>query len=1278
MKIRFRDVFYCLYDAYKILYPTAYISKIKLLVINALSHLSEWCSSSRACFFSSREVTQQKGPNLNGVFTARAQNSPTIRSVSQNLKTSLASPNIEEEDGKEKELESDQHSAPISNIPTSPSIHQEDVEAEKLSEEKKDSWCLQMQLRQEAENILYTVEKQRLDKLGDKKYVFFQENGQWFFMFQDYSGRVNQFLIREECDEGEHEEIFNTIRKKILVKYNFMKTRGMEWYGGQYRRKHPAHEFESTSCFPIFPMIVIPLKNLIKEFEEGDFRLVRQYFATQTHDPFLKEKFLAMVHLFTPKQIERIFVKYDAYSIAKKLNLEFLKVLLPHVRLDLASGCRRPSPNKDNREGKLLRLGIQCNLPESVLNAIAHAPKLIEKTSLLLDVIEAGNYGMASLLINQGLFSPKILYSSWGVAPALKSPFEYLLQQLSQQKDLKEEEVHDVLTLVDVFLSKGEHPNQRGVESLLTIFELAFSYASNHPRIFQQIQLKLLKNGATITPRIAHSLRVHIQATGDKAYDDFLISQQIFSKEELDQFRNPKPMANDAPAILRLKLIKACNFLKRNLRKSRLNPESISLKKMDKIKALKAKIKESQRNNTFDEDFQRRYSEMCCLYDDLVTRHIFLSALRDMSHEVKQQRELLLKGREAALSRRLVTLYSLWGEDEAYTYSNSRCCVAKLYEKKTGKVIWKQMRTRMIESANTVREDPFLRCHSVVWNHGTSSASLPPILRSNKLDATGNLEKEGGVTFAGEHCGSSTSLNRTALSGESFSFSWMDGEETMLYHDASTRFLVNYCYAARKFGYYSHEKQFDPVLSWERLTVEQIKKILKKEVSEGWIVLELDIQRIRHTDPNADERLQELKKFVQEQLASGSRYTLQLKKIEDLLSETIAYHFNEEEMKLILDPYPIVFSATSVDRSVDPRMNEFFVEGPLYLSRDIPLMFAPKDKVVELQNLLGSGMRVYDFDTAFYLETMNMIKGSQNIFALINDSEVIKQQKLAASLQRDVLPFYNLPFPEAPSYYDDKGQRVMIERPMYTTGHCNYAEYKKGVEEGSMLARDIHGPLHAADVAVLTQMLLSLYKLAGRNVKSIDPFLLGIAGGTHDRCREDEGKDFWDKASSRAFKSYCQLNEDDGTLGRRNLLQYVDGIEHKDAIAEEDFDIKRIIHDADVLEIFRVLKDPGHFRKTELCFYSFEGLSIEYKDQVIEEVCKFIKMVNTFEIKAYMEENSKNYYIDLLLLIAHMQEIDQAFPHLTRLLKEPIDCFKDHSVDPHLVDRCGASCKNLF
>ncbi|MCX6991318.1 MAG: hypothetical protein NTX49_09715, partial [Chlamydiae bacterium] len=198
-----------------------------------------------------------------------------------------------------------------------------------------------------------------------------------------------------------------------------------------------------------------------------------------------------------------------------------------------------------------------------------------------------------------------------------------------------------------------------------------------------------------------------------------------------------------------------------------------------------------------------------------------------------------------------------------------------------------------------------------------------------------------------------------------------------------------------------------------------------------------------------------------------------------------------------------------------------------------------------------------------------------------------------------------------------------------------------------------------------------------------DRKLLALAAAAHDAQRQDEGIDHWDGASGRAFYSYLASKDypkETCELYAHALIEK-DPTE-KDAAGRPIFisDVQRLVHDADVLEIMRVLRNRNDFQSERLAALAVweeskqqaltkipaedgaalaeaQGRISEIEtdlQQIVLEWGDFIEMTEKPEFKMLLEYTpSIDYYTEVLKILKYVTG-KGALPTLKKFLAEEL------------------------
>jgi hypothetical protein len=240
-------------------------------------------------------------------------------------------------------------------------------------------------------------------------------------------------------------------------------------------------------------------------------------------------------------------------------------------------------------------------------------------------------------------------------------------------------------------------------------------------------------------------------------------------------------------------------------------------------------------------------------------------------------------------------------------------------------------------------------------------------------------------------------------------------------------------------------------------------------------------------------------------------------------------------------------------------------------------------------------------------------------------------RSIAQAIQENVVPRCRSPYPAEPTYRDHvSAARRAVPQPSFGAGDVSHDTYLREVAAGGIPARPAHGVVHAVRVTLFAQALTQLYARVGRLLLS-DPFHVAMAAAFHDVARQDEGEDLWDDESAQVFASWM------ASLGvppvRIEVLRHA--VASKDPDSEEVFlsDEQRVVHDADCLDIVRVLRHRDEFRRAELCFYGLDGLDPVVPERLVEEAADIVAVTEHPILKRYLEQVSARAYEDFIAVV---------------------------------------------
>lgn len=290
----------------------------------------------------------------------------------------------------------------------------------------------------------------------------------------------------------------------------------------------------------------------------------------------------------------------------------------------------------------------------------------------------------------------------------------------------------------------------------------------------------------------------------------------------------------------------------------------------------------------------------------------------------------------------------------------------------------------------------------------------------------------------------------------------------------------------------------------------------------------------------------------------------------------------------------------------------------------------------------GSG-RAYSDHQLKLQDQLSVVPFEDELFAVQKSPQ--DQLKIGKIVQSIALPCYKTEMPPYPSYQSNL-MNTRVE--LGAISENRHKQHLEAVRKKEVPARGHHGSMHSARVTLWTQVLAKAYVRMGR--REIDnPILLATAGAFHDSARESEGIDYWDNESAILLETFLKRTN----VAPHDIKTFVQCIKEKDP-RDNAFttDVQRIVHDADCLEIIRVV-GKFNFRANNLCFYGFDKKQKKFCEQLINEVADFIQLTEKQQIRTYLEHQSDDFYGDLVRYLFTLKTKGQPrFPLLTELVRE--------------------------
>lgn len=917
---------------------------------------------------------------------------------------------------------------------------------------------------------------------------------------------------------------------------------------------------------------------------------------------------------FSKDNIQDLFNKlsrhngYDPESFKK-----FVQILKPFLDL-----------SKEENAVKLMEIGSRFGADDLIRDAFKLHPHLLhneitywkDDENPLFVALANQQFNAARCLIEQGWnCNQKSLRTQDFDKPLTEFPLTKTLQHIFRKE---KDEIQDYGQFFVFLLEHGADPNlqiispQTGIPQ--SIAEYCLFYRGKNQTEVHSLVTFLIFHGANVTHAMGQRMKQMLKEPCGSYYANLLKETSLTTEDELHAL-----IQDDSPkgtlADYQHKITLAKTKLQQMLAQNRGNWELVDLSLIEEFKQLKKEIKiKSEIRLQLDS----LYTQFVALYDDLVNRHPLLKELREASKELRER----MNRQDTPPSGRLSKICSLWAQNvDIYTREKAQKELNSIaYEERSR--FWYALRKPILATASRIFTDPFWRRGYVSLIHGTKMS--PTILRTKALLPKGMLDQEGIVPFSGEILGNDrgTDINAENISCSSLSWDWE--ERIQGYFMASTRLLISLIYSMQSFGYGENEKFFERAASLQRTEWEEIRPHLEQRDSQDLAVRSIDILRLRSTEPQeSKERFQKLLDEV-EKLVKKEKPTKDspLDRLHQALIIPIKYPITQDDLALIRKRIPVLFA--SMNRIGKSCPGEFLFKGPMEFGKDIQAAFVPAEHVEEMGKLLHeAGIETYDFDTAKFLETQSMVRGSQDAAfeaSIESLQEVEKEQRrIAYYLEMDILPKYSIPFPRKPTFLSED-QRLEVPNPYF--GHYeSHEDYLNAVRDGLVVPRTTHGRMHASRVTILSQFFRKKVIQSGTK-EQLDPVITAITAAAHDAQREDEGVDRWDEESAIYLHSYL-LKQGYSEKDARYYARAIREKDPKNHLFESN--IQKIVHDADCLEILRCLKPPNEFRKEEL--------QIKVDDNTIQGWSDFIKLTDQDQLHLALEQNTENYYADVMRIL---------------------------------------------
>ncbi len=651
------------------------------------------------------------------------------------------------------------------------------------------------------------------------------------------------------------------------------------------------------------------------------------------------------------------------------------------------------------------------------------------------------------------------------------------------------------------------------------------------------------------------------------------------------------------------------------------NPWGLPLEEVERIKSVKEYCKTAGLKEEFGDDYQR----LVAIYDLWITRNPLLSYLQIASRNFREVRpdEISPIKPPICIVASLFNQYKLAVVKEVEKYLRENA--------PNRKRVWKDLRKQVIYNALQISFP-----EELTFIHGTTTATIPGLIKRGELLPLGVLMDLGDVAFAGELCGSHKDLNRLHISGITLPATGSILQSQ--YFNLTEGVHVSEFYAIGGASEHFQQGLFALDDAFSHIVSASLEELDQKNTD----FLLIHIKRIKLFGHGDDPRIIDLLGRIAALPPNTflSQIAIAIKEIRTTVTL--------EEKSYIERRAPVVFASSVARPEVRPHE---LMESFEYHSLPIPKInyaFTNPDQIPFLEEALKeTGIKVDSLETLRTLSLFCMARGTwvENRISELTPMIGGAQAEITAILEGYILPNYTKPFPEKPSYVDGLGIRRELASPYFGAGITSYAQYIAQVNLQAILPRNTHGLMHAVRVAIAAQMINNLLGFAPLESWEI------AACAAHDEGREDEALDHWDRKSGDHFSSTMFI----ATQGSPKAVIYGDAIANKDTT---NLFLKtrlvEILHDADVLEMYRIfLSQPERFDKTYLYFFTNERIDIGVREGINSEWREFVRLTEDPELKFRLEFQGRSYYLEVMQLLANCVS-EGRFPTIGRFLDKEL------------------------
>lgn len=275
-------------------------------------------------------------------------------------------------------------------------------------------------------------------------------------------------------------------------------------------------------------------------------------------------------------------------------------------------------------------------------------------------------------------------------------------------------------------------------------------------------------------------------------------------------------------------------------------------------------------------------------------------------------------------------------------------------------------------------------------------------------------------------------------------------------------------------------------------------------------------------------------------------------------------------------------------------------------------------------------------------------------------TEDLDFKKLSPHLQQMVTHYYQKQYStleNATIIVKENGQKQsMLLIDAYKTGKLAHESfyntqlgYNGPKELESKIHRWYHGASHAICVAIWSLVLAQVRHLILNEEIPDNMLEIVLAAGYHDSGRQRDGRDLWDRESSRNIKNAVLQMSPNKELVAKELKK---ALKHKDderlpQLSPFANKALTILHDADMLDAQRWAGNSYYYKGLHI-YKEASSAHQEMVSQLIKEIKKFTTLTQD-PIERLKLEDSQHYFEDTLQLIAKKKE---EFPLLYDMLSK--------------------------